>query len=409
MLDLPRSRRFGALLFALVVPACTNAGPGADEGRDAGRPRGDANLPEPPRSDAQVEDLVVPSDVLDAQSPSSEASIGLDATTHDGPSAACDPTSLVCDSLRPLPSSIKETGFFPAAPDFTTVAPALTEFQPSLELWSNGLGKKRFVLLPAGGKIDIQDRERWVPPVGTVFIKLFLADGPNGPNTRPIETRIIRRTSDPDPLNEYEFAVYQWNEAGTDATLLDKFWPAADVTLAVGGQAFTHVIPSRSDCDKCHGTNDTVVIGFDELRLDWKLPGAATTQLETFAARGAFKSPLPANPERISVPTNPLLEKVEGFVHGNCAHCHNGTNSTVFDLRYPTFVQNTVGQMTMGSGTTAGLRVDPGKPDNSILYRQVTRMMLPPGLNPMPPVGVQRAPDEGLALLRKWILALPHP
>jgi len=159
---------------------------------------------------------------------------------------------------------------------------------------------------------------------------------------------------------------------------------------------------------KC-GTNDTVVIGFDELRLNWKLPGATTTQLEILATRGAFNSVLPANPERISVPANPVLEKVEGFFHGNCAHCHNATNSTVFDLRYPTFVQNTVGQMTMGSGTTAGLRIDPGKPDNSILYRQITRMMLPPGLNPMPPVGVQRAPDEGLALLRKWILALPHP
>jgi hypothetical protein len=322
---------------------------------------------------------------------------------------ACDPSALVCDSSLPLPASIKETGFFPAAPDFTHVAKAFTPFQPTLELWSNGLDKKRFVLLPLGTKIDTRDRERWVPPIGAIFVKLFLADGPNGANSRPIETRIIRRTADPDPLNEYEFAVYRWNDAGSEATLLDPFWDAVNVPLSVAGQKFTHVIPSRSDCDKCHAANDTKIIGFDELRLNGKLAGAPTTQLEAFAALGAFNSPLPANPAQISVPSDPVLEQVEGFVQGNCVHCHNGVDPTVFDLSYPTFVQNTVGQMTMGSGTNEGLRVDPSKPDNSILYRQVTRLALPLGLNPMPPVGVQRASDDALALLRKWILALPRP
>src|SRR5258706_12890965 len=108
MLALPRSRRFGALLLALVVPTCTNAAPGAGEERDAGRARGDASLPEPPRSDAQdaqVEDLAVPSDVLGEGSPSSETSGGQDATAPDGPAADCGPTSLLCDTLRPLPSS----------------------------------------------------------------------------------------------------------------------------------------------------------------------------------------------------------------------------------------------------------------------------------------------------------------
>jgi len=61
--------------------------------------------------------------------------------------------------------------------------------------------------------------------------------------------------------------------------------------------------------------------------------------------------------------------------------------------------------MTMGSGTTAGLRVDPGNPENSILYRQVRRTMLPEGLN-MPPVGVARAPDAALKLLQGWIAGL---
>jgi len=400
------AKAIGALLLVAALPACSNA-PASDEPAGVGAGgQATAGVAQQPAGATQGGTTTLPTGGAAGQAPSGVGSAGQSGSPPEMP-AACDPSALVCDSSLPLPATIKKAGFFPSAPDFTHVAAALTLFQPSLELWSNGLGKMRFVLLPQGTKIDNQDRERWAPPVGAIFIKQFFADGPDGASTRPIETRLIRRTSDPDPLSEYEFAVYRWNDAGTDATLLDPFWDAVSVPLAVSGQSLTHVIPSRSDCDKCHAANDTKIIGFDELRLNSKLPGAAMTQLEALAAMNAFKVALPTDPARISVPADPVLEQVEGFVQGNCAHCHNGLDSSVFDLRYPTFVQNTVGQMTMGSGTNQGLRVDPGKPDSSILYRQVTRVMLPPGLNPMPPVGVQRASDEGIALLRKWILALP--
>src|SRR5262245_61478362 len=152
-----------ACLAALYVTACTNEGPAADgppvtsDARDSGVAT----------SDAQGEPSIAHPDVLQGDASST---VVPNASTSDDVSD-CSSDSLVCDSLRPLHKTIRQTGLFPAAPDFGLVAPALTLFQPSLELWSNGLDKKRHVLLPPGSTIDIRDRERWVPPVGTMFLK----------------------------------------------------------------------------------------------------------------------------------------------------------------------------------------------------------------------------------------------
>jgi hypothetical protein len=60
----------------------------------------------------------------------------------------------------------------------------------------------------------------------------------------------------------------------------------------------------------------------------------------------------------------------------------------------------------MGSGTAPGIRVVPGNPEMSVLYRQLTRMNLTRGYNPMPPVGVQVADPDAVQLVREWILSL---
>jgi hypothetical protein len=321
------------------------------------------------------------------------------------PVVECAPSgSLLCNPLAPLPNSLRETGFFPTSGNLDLLAPNVHAFAPSLQLWSNGLHKKRQVILPKGQKIDISDREAWVFPTGTIFVKTFLSDGPMG--MKPIETRIIRRTDNPDPFEQYVYDVYRWNDAGTDATLLNiNERTPAPVTVA--GRSFTHQIPSRDDCRKCHGTNDTVVIGFDEVRLNAPLTAgpAARTQLETFSAAGFFNRPL-ASPAAQIADSDPLTQRVKSYVYGNCYHCHNGNDSTAFAMPPDDLVRVVVRQPTMGSGTAPGIRVVPGNPNMSVLYRQMTRMNLMMGYNPMPPVGVQVADPEALALVRQWIMTL---
>jgi hypothetical protein len=338
--------------------------------------------------------------------PPVEAGGGSDASpavTDTAPSAECTPaSSVLCMPLAPLPMSLRDTGIFPSFPNVDVLAPNVHAFVPGVQLWSNGLHKKRQVILPKGQKVDTSTREAWVFPTGTIFVKTFLSDGP--PAMKPIETRIIRRTDNPDPFEQYKFDVYKWNDAGTEATLIN-IDDRTPVSVMVGGRSFMHQIPSREDCKKCHGTNDTVVIGFDEIRLNAPLAAGGKMQLETFAAAGFFSRSPPSPVAQITDP-DPMTQAVKRYVYGNCYHCHNGNDSTAFAMPPDDFVMAVVRQPTMGSGTAPGTRVVPGNPNMSVFYRQMTRMNLMMGYNPMPPVGVEVADPDALTLVRQWIMSL---
>jgi hypothetical protein len=315
--------------------------------------------------------------------------------------------TLLCDTLRALPKTIKETGLFPAAPDFLTRPASLREYVPDPPLWSDGLDKQRFLLLPQGTKIDNSDRQRWQFPVGTVFIKTFFDQGGEGGNVRPVETRLIRRIAGNDAFTQYDYAVYKWNPTGADADLVDfedKHTPVM-VTVKALGAPFSHDIPTHTECLDCHEANAKVAqtfIGFDELRL-----GAVKNQLQGFAP--LFTNPLPAAPATITDP-DVRLQRIKQFVFGNCVHCHNGGRLGLVDLHPDMFVANTVGKPIDASGVSAPagwLRVVPGKPEMSVLYVEARRTMLPTGLKPMPTVGVAVPEKAALDDLRAWIMGLP--
>jgi hypothetical protein len=348
----------------------------------------------------------MPAPEHDAAAPDSAAADAGPPGTADCMTAGAG--SLFCNTLQTLPRTIKETGLFPMAPDFSKRPASLREYAPDPALWSDGLEKQRFLLLPQGTKIDNTKPRQWDFPIGTVFIKTFFDDGPAGP--RPVETRFIRRIGGPDAFEQYDYNVYQWNAAGTDATLveIEGLRTPVMVTVKKLGAPFSHDIPSRQDCGACHDANAKVAqtfIGFDEIRLNSKLtPASARTQLEDFT--GLFTSPPPKPAELTDA--DPRLLRIKRFVLGNCVHCHNG--SRVVDLRPESFVANTVGKPIDASGITppAGwLRVVPAKPEMSILYVEARRTMLPSGLKPMPPVCLAVAETGALEDLRAWIMSLP--
>ena len=337
--------------------------------------------------------------------------------------------------MSKLPGSIKETGLFPAAPDLSQHSARLLEYVPDPPLWSDGMEKQRFVLLPLGQKVDNTDQARWAFPVGTIFVKTFFDDsGPAGVS-RPIETRLIRAAAG----NQYEFYLYQWNADSTDATLVvDDI--NGDINLETpvnitinhmlggqplmvnGGQPFEHVLPSRNACGECHEKNGGVAqtfIGFDQLRLNSKLSAAAaTTQLQAFADAGLFTLPPPAEPLTITDASNDggRLLRIKRFVFGNCVTCHNGDGN--FDMHPDVFVENTVSKPTESQSVEpppGWLRVVPGDPATSVLYVQMQRTMLPPPegannrLRAMPPIGLADVAVEPASLkdVFDWITALP--
>ena len=342
----------------------------------------------------------------DASGSSLDAAISEDAAPDvpdAGTSPACVPAaSLLCSPLGPLPLALRETGFLSTSGSFDDVSPQVHPFAPTIQLWSDGLQKRRALFLPPGTKIDVSSRDAWVFPIGTIAVKTFFAEGPNG--MKPVETRFIRRTDNPDPFEQYTFDVYKWNEAGTDATLLN-IHERTPTPVTIAGRSHTHQIPSRADCKKCHETNDTMIIGFDEVRLNGAEANDGSNLLQAFSEAGLFQGSLPSPPAQIT-DSDPLVQRVKRYVYGNCYHCHNGNDSQAFDMNPDSFVDTVVGRPTEGSGIAPGVRIVPGNPEMSVLYRQMARTNLAEGYKPMPPVGVQVADPEGLQLVREWIMSL---
>ncbi len=344
------------------------------------------------------------------------------------------PGSLFCQPLGMMPASIKATGLFPAAPDLGKHPAEMLEYAPDPPLWSDGMAKQRFLILPAGKQIDNSDRKRWAFPEGTIFVKTFFDDsGPQGA-PRPIETRLIRAA----PNLLYEFFVYQWNADASDASLVMNDIDGdinAEIPVNItikrtvdgqpfmlnAGQPFPHALPSRNACGLCHEQNGMVAqtfIGFDELRLNSKFAAAsAKTQLQTFADAGLFTQPVPADPAMItdaSADSGRML-RIKRFVFGNCVTCHNGGGQV--DLHPDVFVANTVNKPTEAQSVKppqGWLRVVPGIPGKSVLYVQMQRTMLPPPngtadrLRAMPPVGLADVAVEQTVLkdVSDWITSL---
>ena len=365
----------------------------------------------------------------DAGSPGGDAAGGAPSAEED---CTATPNSLLCNPLAPMPPSIKGTGFFPAAPDLNTHSSRMIEYVPDPPLWSDGMEKQRFLVLPKDEKIDNADRKKWEFPEGTIFIKSFFDDSGQGGEPRAIETRFIRAGEN----GQFEFYLYKWNPEGTDAELLvndiegdvNMSYPVS-VTInhmeggkplvVNDGKAFDHTLPSRQMCGDCHEENAMVAqtfIGFDELRLNSKFPtDAPKTQLETLADTGIFTMPIPSDPAAIT-DDDPRMLRIKRFVFGNCVHCHSSSGAQV-DFSPEVFVENTVGKATEAQSVVpppGWLRIVPGKPENSVVYVQVERVNIPPPmgdaerLRPMPPVGVEdvAVPQDALQDLREWIMSL---
>jgi hypothetical protein len=332
-----------------------------------------------------------------------------DGPTGDGAPGA----NLFNDPLAPAPSNLKDVGLFPAFPDVAQVNPRAFGFEPRFPLWSNGLDKVRYLVLPTGKKINTTDRNLWDFPVGTMLFKTFsFKDPAMGGKDRPVETRLIRRLNDTAATRteQWEFLIYEWSEDAKSATLIANPRNPKPRQVVIGGQTITHEIPSRTNCRQCHIANFATVIGFDELRLNGPRASGGMNQLQEVIGKG-FLTVTPPTPFATITDTNMQRRAVREYMHANCGHCHNGGMTVeevtrVFDLREKAFEMNTINKPTEGR-TKPGLRIIPGRPDDSILYQAFSREMNEPELNRMPLVGVQVADMPAVMLLRQWILSLP--
>jgi hypothetical protein len=275
---------------------------------------------------------------------------------------------------EPLPLHLRDTGID---------QPRNLAFSPQYPLWSDGAIKRRWISLPPGTAIDASRPDAWEFPRGTRLWKEFSLD-------RPVETRFIERLPD----GTWRYAVYVWNEEGTDATLA----PADGIAALPAHDGYS--IPSESDCRACHEGAAVPVLGFSALQLspdrDPLAPHAdvfTDIDLDDLVARGLIRNlPLRAARPRIEA-SSPVERAALGYLHGNCGHCHNDNDTRVpVDL---TLAHSVAGGSAHSDRVLTSL-IDVG---NRFLARVSSRN----AQQRMPPLGTRLVDSEALALLERWI------
>jgi hypothetical protein len=304
------------------------------------------------------------------------------------------------------PRFLSETGLFVAG-STDDVKPGVLSFSPQYPLWSDGAGKRRWISLPAGSAIDASRPDAWEFPAGTRLWKEFSVG-------RRIETRMIERLGD----GSWRFAVYVWNEEGTDAELAPAEGIAAlPVTGAPGGR---YAIPSETDCRACHEGAAVPVLGFSALQLsperDPNAPHAdplliGNVDLLELVQRGLLHNLPPAlieRPPRIEAASADERAAL-GYLHGNCGHCHNDPRESgagvPVDLLLAQYVSRPDGAAAVLhslSGTPSRFRTA-GAQGTARAEVLVMRMRSRDPRVQMPPLGTRVPDSQSLSLIERWL------
>lgn len=314
------------------------------------------------------------------------------------------------------PLRLHDTGLYAGAAG-EAIAPANRPFAPQYPLWSDGLVKRRWAYLPPGTAVDAADIAEWRFPEGTRLWKEFSL------GTRRVETRMLWKTA-----AGWQFAVYAWNDAGTEAHLAPD--DGVRTTIGVAPGRF-HTIPAKADCAACHGTRGEAPLGFNALQLSTDrdphaihgepLPPGALT-LQGMMEEGLLvpaRTALISDPPRIRT-RSPETRAVLGYLASNCGICHNGRGeiaalAPVIRLRDLLEDGDAVARRMEGAATRwqipgvpdgASVVVQPGIPDHSAL---LARMRSRSPSSQMPPLGTAVRDRDAVEAVTRWIAGSSAP
>jgi hypothetical protein len=283
------------------------------------------------------------------------------------------------------------------------LSPKARPFSPGTILWSDGALKRRFLSLPDNSTIDTTNPNEWVFPVGTKAWKEFAL------GARVVETRLFEKVA----ADKWLRAVYVWSADGKTAERRDRGDPNFEGT--------GYSIPSVSDCDKCHEGRLDRLLGFEALLL--AEPTATGLTLDVLNQEGRLVPAVDPAQMRLPDTVDPASRAALSWLHVNCGvSCHNrAADSTAMAtqmfLRLEQIqlaaaavagpsaldaMQTTVGVRARISKWSGSLRIKPGSPIDSLLFRLATSR----GPEQMPPI-LSHLPDpDGTRVLREWIAAL---
>lgn len=361
--------------------------------------------------------------------------------------SACAPRPLTPRFIAEgMPEKLADWGVVGVRAGHLVLADGVQPYELNTPLFSDYAGKLRTVWMPKGQSATWKPDIAFDFPVGTVVTKTFYypkaADGTVAPGdnlrlgdtgagldlskVRLVETRVLVRRA-----NGWAAFPYVWNDTQTGATL-KRIGQAIPMTLTRPGRTdrfdhpvssrFVYQVPNVNQCAGCHATDHAakalLPIGLKSRHLDREvtLAGARFNQLDRLVMVGYLKG-LPPADGRVRAPdwrdeSVPLEPRARAWLDINCGHCHSpkgpaDTSGLYLDAASPAGASLGLCKppVAAGQGTGGFSRdIDPGKPDQSILMFRTGST--DPGAM-MPELGRALAHDEALALLRRWIAAMP--
>ena len=306
----------------------------------------------------------------------------------------------------PYPPLLSDTGLFSDTANLI-VAPGVVEYDVNAPLWSDRALKRRWLALPAGGRITTSLTGAWSFPLGTVLIKHFELPVAPGLNTR-VETRLLIRQ-----LTGWIGVTYRWNSLQTDAELLTSGY-SETFSVVEDGQPFeqTWDYPSTTGCNSCHTAAAGRVLGVRTAQLNrsFDYPGGEDGQLHAWSCGGLLdvdfgtQPGLPAHAGLDDTLASPQ-RRARSYLDSNCAMCHQPGGPAPGGLNLRSDVL--LGQMNLidvaptegDLGLPSPLRIKPGVSSESVLFARMQSQDA--GLRMAR--GTRLAHAEALDVFRDWI------
>jgi uncharacterized repeat protein (TIGR03806 family) len=310
-----------------------------------------------------------------------------------------------------FPATLTATGLFSDLTDLSP-APGLLPYAPNLKFWSDYADKRRWFTIPdATGRMTWSKDGNWTYPTGMLWVKHFdleLSRG-NPATKKRIETRVLVKTD----TGSYGVS-YRWNEAQTEATLVEDAGAEFDIAIDDHGTPHTQrwQIPARSSCLTCHTPQAGHALSFNtrQLNLDNTINGYGGNQLTTLSASGFLtNTPDPVStlarhvrPEETQFP---LEQRVRSYFAVNCSYCHQAGGSVggFWDGRAHLTLEQTglVNGVAQNSGGSPLNRyIVPGDTTHSIV---LNRMAATNGFGRMPPLASNEVDPTDIQLVTDWI------